>query len=82
MRIVMYGTPTCSVCKQAKEWMDEEGIGYDYIDLTEMNPDEAKLLISLQEQLTGKKTVPIIYDDGILIGGFSELKPYIQGELF
>lgn len=78
MRIVMYGTPTCSVCKAAKEWMDKEGIGYDYHDLTTMDNKEARGII----QESGMSTVPIIYDEEHLIGGFSELKPYIQGELF
>lgn len=78
MQIVIYGTPTCSVCKQAREWLDEQGTAYTYEDLTEMPRHRAQAIIEYSQM----KTVPIIYDGGHLIGGFDKLKPYVQGELF
>lgn len=31
----LYGAPICSTCREAKQLLDEKGIAYEYVDITE-----------------------------------------------
>ena len=66
--IKIYTTNFCPFCVRAKRLLEEKGAHFEEINL-EDKPDELK---SLKDR-TGLRTVPQIFIDGQLIGGYSEL---------
>ena len=74
MKAVVWSKDACPFCDQAKALLKQKGIeiqerkighGYTREDLLEAVPDA--------------RTVPQIFLDGNLIGGFTELKKHLQG---
>lgn len=65
--IVIYSTPTCAFCKQAKEYFKNKDIPYSDIDVAS-NPDKAQELI----EKSGQMGVPVIDIDGEIIVGFDQ----------
>jgi len=68
-KVVMYAKNPCPYCVHAKRFLDEKGVQYDVVDLTD-NPEELQRI----KTETGWRTVPIIMIDGKLIGGYTDLK--------
>jgi glutaredoxin 3 len=67
-RVQVYSTRRCPYCVRAKRLLDERGIPFDEIDVS----DDAELRADLMRR-TGRRTVPQIFIDGKAIGGFEEL---------
>lgn len=67
--VVMYKKNPCPYCDRAKTLLDNKGVQYKVIDLTD-NPDELEKI----KADTGWRTVPIIMINGKLIGGYSDMK--------
>jgi glutaredoxin len=74
MTAIVWSKDNCPYCDQAKALLKQKGIeiqerkighGYTREDLLEAVPDA--------------RTVPQIFLDGNLIGGFTELKTHLQG---
>jgi glutaredoxin len=74
MTAIVWSKDNCPYCDQAKALLKQKGIeiqerkighGYTREDLLEAVPDA--------------RTVPQIFLDGNLIGGFTELKKHLQG---
>jgi len=74
MTALVWSKDNCPYCDQAKALLKQKGIeiqerkighGYTREDLLEAVPDA--------------RTVPQIFLDGNLIGGFTELKTHLQG---
>lgn len=66
----MYSAGYCSFCTKAKELLAEHGIGVEVVDVTEPdNRDEFRM--------TGHKTIPQVYRNGTLIGGFNALEQWL-----
>lgn len=68
-KIVIYLRVPCAYCVNAKRLLENKGLSFEEIDLTD-NPTE---LDSIKTRL-GWKTVPIIMINDKLIGGYSDLK--------
>ena len=66
--IQVYTTGYCPFCIRAKELLTRKGIAFEEINL-DGKLDELNAL----KDRTGQRTVPQIFIDGKLIGGFSEL---------
>lgn len=63
----VYTTPTCGSCRRAKRLLEERGIPYDEIDVTE---DDARGALLAR---TGRRTVPQIFVGDEEIGGWEAL---------
>ena len=74
MKIKIYGKPNCSYCTDSKQFLDEKGIDYQYVDIEEGLGQREMLL----EKYPSVKTVPVIEVDGVWIGGYTELKEHIN----
>lgn len=71
--IVVYSKDKCSQCEQAKMYLDIKGVEYEVLKLGEdYSLDEVKEIAPTQ------RTFPVIVDDGVLVGGFRELKEYLK----
>lgn len=66
--IQVYTTAHCPYCIRAKDLLKRKGLAFEEINL-EGKFDELKAL----KDRTGHRTVPQIFIDGKMIGGFTEL---------
>ena len=71
--IEVYGKPNCNWCVAAKQLLNEKGINYRYLSV-----GEDVGIDFIIENFPGVKTVPIITVDGKRIGGYEDLKQYLE----
>lgn len=75
-KIEVYTTSYCPFCDAAKRLLKARGLAYTEIDVTDpLQKDELK-------NRTGWRTVPQIFIDGKLIGGYQELAEMDQKGFF
>tara|TARA_B100001248_G_scaffold251745_2_gene227182 strand:- start:8593 stop:8847 length:255 start_codon:yes stop_codon:yes gene_type:complete len=67
-KVILYSKDYCPYCVHAKRLLEQKGVGYEEINM-ENRPEEMQALIAK----TGMRTVPQIFIEEELIGGFSEL---------
>lgn len=53
MTIQVYGIPNCGTCKKAFQWLDKEGIEYEFIN-TKEHPPSQEMLADWVKALTAK----------------------------
>ena len=73
MTIKIYGKPNCTWCTAAKKVLDDKGMKYEYLSV-----GEDVGIDFILECFPGVKTVPIIEVFGEYIGGYTELKAYLE----
>ncbi|MCB9358442.1 glutaredoxin [Candidatus Woesearchaeota archaeon] len=74
-KVKIYGKKICSYCQDAKRWFSDEGIAFEYEDISD------EKLSELQKE-TGIDTVPQIFINGAFIGGWVKTMELIEnGEL-
>lgn len=77
-KIEIYSKDFCPYCKNAKELLKSLGATWEEIDLVQ-NPERTEEMI---ERSGGRTTVPEIFIDDELIGGFDDLMAlHRKGEL-
>lgn len=60
-KVKVYGTDSCGDCRRAKQYLDESGIVYNWVDI-EAHPDEIETVMSYND---GRKTIPVVvFPDG------------------
>jgi glutaredoxin-like YruB-family protein len=67
--VVVYVTPTCPYCRQAKEFLSQKGVFYAEKDVS-ADPAARDEMVAL----TGRDAVPVIVIDGEPIVGFNGQK--------
>ncbi|GAQ80261.1 hypothetical protein KFL_000500130 [Klebsormidium nitens] len=70
---LIFTTPGCPFCRRAKNVLREKGIEYQEIDVS-TDPN----IRSTVQQVAGRKTVPVVYVNGVLVGGADDLDQVIQ----
>ena len=68
-KVEIYSTSYCPYCMRAKALLRSKGVNFAEIDVTE-NPE---LRARMVELAGGRRTVPEIFINGEIIGGFDEL---------
>lgn len=53
MTLQVYGIPTCSTCKRALKWLDENAIAYEFVNTKEHPPD--RTLVAAWVETLGAK---------------------------
>lgn len=71
--ITIYSRPNCTWCEQSKALLESKGLEYNELML-----DLDVTVEQLKQLVPGAKSVPQIMDDGLYIGGFKELKGYLE----
>lgn len=81
MAYVIYSKPGCGFCDKAKDLLTAKNISYNEIILdVGQDKDPSKNYVSvdtLRELIPGVRTVPQIFKDGVLIGGFEALQKMV-----
>ena len=67
MEVKIFTTAACPYCKKAKAYLDEKGIKYQNVDISE-NPEAVEEMVSL----SGQMGVPVIVIDSNVIVGFDK----------
>ncbi len=67
MNVVVYTTPTCGYCYQAKEFLKRQGIPF-----VEKNVAADRHAATEMVQLSGQQGVPVITVDGQVVVGFNQ----------
>ena len=67
----IYSTPVCPECKKLKNFLDEQGIAFEEINVIE-DREAANFVV----EKTGMRRVPVFQADDLLIVGFN--KPEIE----
>ncbi len=68
-KVKIYSTPTCTYCVILKKYLEEKGVEYDDIDISQ-NEEEQKRMV----EMTGQMGVPVIEYDGEFVIGFDKEK--------
>lgn len=68
-KVIIYTKDPCPFCVRAINFMTNEGIQFEEIDLT----DHPEKIQQIKDE-TGWKTVPIIMINNQLIGGYTDIK--------
>jgi len=69
----VYGRPNCNWCVAAKQILNQYGMNYSYSIV-----GEDIGINEITEMFPGVRTVPIVVVDGKRIGGYEELKAYLE----
>lgn len=68
-KVLIYTKDPCPYCVRAINMLNEKGISFEEIDLTDNFAEMDRI-----KNETGWRTMPIIMIDGQVIGGYSDLK--------
>lgn len=74
--IEVFSGAKCVWCQAAKRLLNKRGLAY-----TELDVSDPKILSDFRNRLPGVRAIPQIFIDGAHIGGFDELREYLDGEL-
>jgi glutaredoxin 3 len=74
MKAIVWSKYHCPYCDQAKALLTQKGIEFE-----ERKVGDGYTREDLLEAVPDARTVPQIFLDGNLIGGFIELKKHLQG---
>jgi glutaredoxin 3 len=73
MKAIVWSKDQCPYCDQAKRLLTMRGIAYE-----ERNINQGWTREQLLEAVPGARTVPQIFLDDQLIGGFTELREHLK----
>ena len=73
--ITVWGQSNCQYCDMAKRLLDAKGLAYEYKAITDINSKK-----EFFEVTKGARSVPQIFVDGKLIGGYEQLKALINDQ--
>ena len=77
-KVEVYTTTYCPFCTRAKSLLKSKNIAFVEIDVTEDDELRAKMI----ELSGGRRTVPEIFINGKIVGGYDELRALeMKGEL-
>lgn len=76
----VYSKSGCPNCSKVKKLLNETKFLFNVVDCDEyIIEDKANFLLFIKEQAKREiKQFPIIFHEGTLIGGYSEVKEYID----
>ncbi len=66
-KVIVYSTPTCPYCHAAKEFLKENKIAFEDVDVSK-NQDRAQEMI----EKSGQMGVPVIDINGTIIVGYDK----------
>lgn len=77
-KVEVYTTSFCPYCVRAKSLLRAKGVPFSEIDVTDDDDLRAKMV----ELAGGRRTVPEIFINGKIVGGYDELRALeVQGKL-
>jgi len=75
-RVLVVGMTQNPFPKRARRLLDSQGIAYEYLGIGSYLSEWKKRLVL--KMWTGWPTFPMIFVDGVLIGGYEDLVPLVE----
>jgi glutaredoxin 3 len=75
MKAIVWSKDSCPYCVQAKNLLQLKGIEFEERNITQGTWTKEQLL----ESVPNARTLPQIFLDDELVGGFTELKKHFEG---
>jgi glutaredoxin 3 len=69
-KVEVYTTDYCPFCTRAKALLNRKGVEFEEIDVT----DDDDLREKMVKRAGGRRTVPEIFINGRIVGGYDELR--------
>jgi len=69
MKVTVYSTPTCPFCHKAKEYLEEKGVEFEDVDVSENEKKQKEMI-----DKSGQMGVPVLDINGTVIVGFDQAK--------
>ncbi len=78
----IYGKNGCHFCIKAKHLLSNKNIQYDYINCDEWLFDDKSTFLNFLKVLGAGdvKTFPVIFNNKVYVGGYTELEKYLFDE--
>ena len=76
MQVIVWSKTPCPLCDQAKSLLKLKGVEFEERNITQGTWTKEQLL----ESVPGARTVPQIFIDNRLVGGFPELKKFFENQ--
>ncbi len=73
-KVIVYSTPTCPYCVQAKKYLEKNGVAFEHYDVASQ-PERAQEMV----RKSGQMGVPVLDIEGEIIVGFD--RPAIEKAL-
>ena len=70
--VVMFSFTTCPFCRRAKDYLDEQGIAYQVMELDELEGNAGNEIRAVLGKKTSRTSVPSIFVKGQYIGGCND----------
>ena len=71
--VMLYALSTCGWCRKTKELLNELGVGYSYLDVDRLDPEEKELVKEQMRRCNPACSFPtIVVNDETCIKGFDE----------
>ena len=67
--VTIYSTPTCVYCKSLKEYLNQNNVQFQEIDVSKNEKELEKMV-----QISGQMGVPVVEIDGNVVIGFDKEK--------
>ncbi|MBN1405872.1 MAG: glutaredoxin family protein [Candidatus Omnitrophica bacterium] len=64
-KVTVYSTPTCPYCIRAKQFLKENGVSFDDVDIS-LSPERVDEMV----QKSGQMSVPVLDIEGEIVVGF------------
>jgi glutaredoxin 3 len=69
-KVEVYTTPYCPYCTRAKSLLKSKGVAFEEIDVS----GDPAMREKMTELAKGRRTVPEIFINGKIVGGYDELR--------
>ena len=78
--IHIYGTTKCFYCRLSKDYCIKHKIRYKFYDINTIENKNKIIMFKKQKIIPINISIPIIFNNGKYIGGFSELENLINSK--
>lgn len=70
-RVFLYALSTCGWCKKTKQFMLDQGVAYEYIDVDEASSEDKREIVGFLRERNIRLGFPItVVDDEVFIIGY------------
>jgi glutaredoxin-like protein NrdH len=74
MQVKVYALSTCPYCRMARQYMDENEVAYDVVEVDKLEGQERTDAIDEVKRLSGGTSFPVIVVGDEVIVGFNKVR--------
>lgn len=74
MTVKVFALSTCPYCKMTKQYLAENGVTFEHMDVDLLEGDERQKAIDEVKRLSGGTSFPVVEVDGEVVVGFNKVR--------